>query len=113
MSGAVRLGPELVIVPPDFAKYRQASERVMSILQSATPLVEPLSLDEAYLDVTENLWGEPLAMNVALRIKQLIREQLNLSASAGGAPHKIPAKVPPRPPQPPPPTPSSPAPPRA
>src|SRR5258706_15850318 len=96
MSRAVRLCPELVIVPPDFAKYRQASEKVMSILQSATPLVEPLSLDEAYLDVTENLWGEPLAMNVALRIKQLIREQLNLSASAGGGPNKYLAQIPPR-----------------
>ena len=52
MSRAVRLCPELLIVPPDFAKYREASEKVMAILHSATPLVEPLSLDEAYLDVT-------------------------------------------------------------
>src|SRR5919205_4072884 len=68
MARAVRLCPDLVIVPPDFTKYREASHKVMEILHSATPLVEPLSLDEAYLDVTENQWGEPLAMNVAQRI---------------------------------------------
>jgi DNA polymerase-4 len=93
MARAVRLCPELVIVPPDFTKYREASHKVMEILHSATPLVEPLSLDEAYLDVTENLWGEPLAMNVALRIKQTIREQLELTASAGVAPNKFLAKI--------------------
>src|SRR3954453_1274410 len=64
MSRALRLCPELVIVPPDFKRYREASEKVMAILHSATALVEPLSLDEAYLDVSENLWSEPLAMNV-------------------------------------------------
>src|SRR5678815_5816342 len=70
MSRAVRLCPQLVIVRPDFKKYREASDRVMEILHSATPLVEPLSLDEAYLDVTENLWGIPLARDVAIRIKK-------------------------------------------
>src|SRR5919205_1032707 len=93
MARAVRLCPELVIVPPDFAKYREASEKVMAILHSATPLVEPLSLDEAYLDVTENLWGEPLAMNVAQRIKKTIKEELGLTASAGVAPNKFLAKI--------------------
>ena len=61
MARAVRLCPELLIVRPDFARYRAASQQVMAILRDCTPLVEPLSLDEAYLDVTENLWGEPLA----------------------------------------------------
>src|SRR5918911_2138313 len=93
MARAVRLCPELVIVRPDFTKYREASHKLMEILHSATPLVEPLSLDEAYLDVTDNLWGEPLAMNVALRIKQQIREQLELTASAGVAPNKFLAKI--------------------
>jgi DNA polymerase-4 len=93
MSRAVRLCPHLLIVPPDFRRYREASEKVMAILHSATPLVEPLSLDEAYLDVTENLWGEPLAMNVAKRIKQQIRDELELSASAGVAPNKFLAKI--------------------
>jgi DNA polymerase-4 len=93
MARAVRLCPELEIVPPDFAKYRAASQKVMEILHSATPLVEPLSLDEAYLDVTENLWREPLAMNVAQRIKATIRRELELTASAGVAPNKFLAKI--------------------
>ena len=93
MARAVRLCPELAIVRPDFAKYKAASEKVMEILHAATPLVEPLSLDEAYLDVTENSWGEPLAMNVAMRIKREIRESLSLTASAGVAPNKFLAKI--------------------
>ena len=52
--------PDLVIVPTDFAKYRAVSQEVFGIFRSVTPLVEPLSLDEAYLDVTENHWGEGL-----------------------------------------------------
>jgi DNA polymerase-4 len=93
MARAVRLCPELAIVRPDFSKYKAASEKVMEILHSATPLVEPLSLDEAYLDVTENLWSEPLAMNVARRIKQEIFDDLGLTASAGVAPNKFLAKI--------------------
>ncbi len=93
MARAVRLCPELLIVRPDFAKYKAASEKVMEILHCATPLVEPLSLDEAYLDVTENAWGEPLAMTVAIRIKREIREKLSLTASAGVAPNKFLAKI--------------------
>src|SRR6267142_133348 len=57
MSRAVRLCPQLVIVRPDFKRYREASEKVMAILHSATPLVEPLSFVEAYTAVTENQWG--------------------------------------------------------
>ena len=93
MSRAVRKCPQLVIVRPDFGKYREASNKVMAILRSATPLVEPLSLDEAYLDVTENLWNEPLATNVAKRIKREIFENLSLTASAGVAPNKFLAKI--------------------
>src|SRR5690242_10498543 len=93
MSRAVRLCPELVIVRPDFRKYREASDKVMEILHSATPLVEPLSLDEAYLDVTENLWDMPLARDVALRLKKLIVEEIGVTASAGVAPNKFLAKI--------------------
>src|SRR2546422_9013003 len=93
MARAVRLCPELVIVRPDFARYKAVSQQVMAILRSCTPLVEPLSLDEAYLDVTENLWCEPLATNVAKRIKERIREELGLTASAGVAPNKFLAKI--------------------
>jgi len=93
MSRAVRLCPQLLIVPPDFKRYREASEKVMAILRSSTPLVEPLSLDEAYLDVTENLWHEPLAQTIAVRIKKNIFENLGLTASAGVAPNKFLAKI--------------------
>jgi DNA polymerase-4 len=93
MARAVRLCPELLIVRSDFSKYKAASQKVMEILHSATPLVEPLSLDEAYLDVTENLWGEPLAMEIARRIKRTIFDELSLTASAGVAPNKFLAKI--------------------
>ena len=93
MSRAIRLCPHLEIVRPDFQKYRAVSEQVFAIFRSVTPLVEPLSLDEAYLDVTDNAWNEPLAMNVAKRIKQLIRETTGLTASAGVAPNKFLAKI--------------------
>ena len=93
MARAVRRCPSLAIVPPDFGKYRTVSQQVLGILRSVTPLVEPLSLDEAYLDVTENAWDEPLGMNVAKRIKTLIRETTGLTASAGVAPNKFLAKV--------------------
>jgi DNA polymerase IV len=93
MSRAVRLCPDLVIVRPDFERYRQVSGQVMEILRACTPLVEPLSLDEAYLDVTENAWGEPLGSRVAKRLKQEIRERTGLTASAGVAPNKFLAKI--------------------
>jgi DNA polymerase-4 len=93
MARAVRLCPGLAIVRPDFSKYRAASNAVFAIFREVTPLVEPLSLDEAYLDVTENAWGEALATTVAKRLKARIREATQLTASAGVAPNKFLAKV--------------------
>jgi DNA polymerase IV len=93
MSRAVRLCPQLQIVRPDFQKYRAASQAVFAIFREVTPLVEGLSLDEAYLDVTENVWGETLGVNVARRIKARIREDTALTASAGVAPNKFLAKI--------------------
>ena len=93
MARALRLCPELLIVRPDFTRYRAASQQILEIFRSCTPLVEPLSLDEAYLDVTDNLWGEPLATPVARRLKQRIREETRLTASAGVAPNKFLAKI--------------------
>jgi DNA polymerase-4 len=93
MSRAVRLCPSLVIVRPDFSRYRTASSAVFAILREVTPLVEPLSLDEAYLDVTENAWGEPLGVTVAKRLKERIRADVGLTASAGVAPNKFLAKI--------------------
>jgi DNA polymerase-4 len=93
MSRAVRLCPELIIVHPDFHRYRAASKQVFEIFRSATPLVEPLSLDEAYLDVTENAWGETLGQAVAQRLKREIKSATGLTASAGVAPNKFLAKI--------------------
>src|SRR5688572_15380324 len=93
MSRAVRLCPSLVIVKPDFTKYRSVSQQVFEIFRRVTPLVEPMSLDEAYLDVTENAWGETLGMAVARRIKEAIRAATGLTASAGVAPNKFLAKI--------------------
>jgi len=93
MSRAIRLCPSLVIVRPDFSKYRAVSQQVFGIFREVTPLVEGLSLDEAYLDVTENAWGEALGMVVARRIKDAIRDQTGLTASAGVAPNKFLAKI--------------------
>jgi len=93
MSRAVRLCPKLVIVRPDFRTYRAVSEQIQEIMLSCTPLVEPLSLDEAYLDVTENAWAEPLASVVAKKLKDRIREETGLTASAGVAPNKFLAKI--------------------
>jgi DNA polymerase-4 len=93
MSRAVRLCPSLVIVRPNFSRYRAVSQEVFALFRAVTPLVEPLSLDEAYLDVTENAWDEPLGREVALRLKTQIRETLNLTASAGVAPNKFLAKI--------------------
>jgi DNA polymerase-4 len=93
MSRAVRLCPSLVIVRPDFARYKAASNAVFAIFREVTPLVEPLSLDEAYLDVTENAWGETLGTTVAKRLKTRIRADTQLTASAGVAPNKFLAKI--------------------
>src|SRR5213594_110319 len=93
MARAVRLCPPLVVVPPDFARYKAASNAVFAIFREVTPLVEPLSLDEAYLDVTENAWGEPLGTAVAKRLKERIKAETGLTASAGVAPNKFLAKI--------------------
>ena len=93
MARALRQCPDLVLVRPNFTLYKEISQQVMSILRYATPLVEPLSLDEAYLDVTENLLNEPLAMEVAKYLKARIRDELSLTASAGVAPNKFLAKI--------------------
>jgi DNA polymerase-4 len=90
---AERLCPEAVFVPPDFPRYRAVSRLVREIFKRHTDLVEPLSLDEAYLDVTENKTGLPTATRVARAIRAQIREELNLTASAGVAPNKFLAKI--------------------
>src|SRR6185312_4971476 len=90
---AERLCPQAIFVPPDFVRYRAVSRQAREIFRRYTDLIEPLSLDEAYLDVTENKAGLPTATKVARAIRQQIREELNLTASAGVAPNKFLAKI--------------------
>ena len=90
---AERLCPDAVFVPPDFTRYRVVSRSVREIFQRHTDLIEPLSLDEAYLDVTENKTGLATATLVARKIREQIREELNLTASVGVAPNKFLAKL--------------------
>ena|SRR5438477_5760908 len=90
---AQRLCPEAIFVPPDFTRYRAVSQAVREIFQRHTDLIEPLSLDEAYLDVTQNKTGLPTATLVARTIREQIRRELNLTASAGVAPNKFLAKL--------------------
>ena len=92
-STARRLCPHAIVLPPRLDYYAQVSEQIREILLSFTPLVEPLSLDEAFLDVagTEHLFGS--AVEIGRRIKQRIREELRLVASVGVAPNKFLAKI--------------------
>ena len=90
---AERLCPNAVFLPPDFPRYRAVSRQVREILRGHTDLIEPLSLDEAYLDVTENKTGLPTATQVARTIREQIRTELHLTASAGVAANKFLAKI--------------------
>ena len=90
---AERLCPQAIFVAPDFTRYRAVSLSVREIFKRHTDLIEPLSLDEAYLDVTENKTGLPTATLVARTIREQIRQELNLTASAGVAPNKFLAKL--------------------
>ena len=90
---AERLCPNGVFLPPDFPRYRAVSREVREIFLRHTDLIEPLSLDEAYLDVTENKMGLPTATQVARAIREQIRTELHLTASAGVAPNKFLAKI--------------------
>src|ERR1700692_4631815 len=82
---AEHLCPGAIFVAPDFARYRAVSACVREIFKLHTDLIEPLSLDEAYLDVTQNKTGLPRATLVARTIRGQIREELNLTASAGAS----------------------------
>ena len=90
---AERLCPKAIFVAPDFTRYKAVSSAVHEIFRRHTDLIEPLSLDEAYLDVTHNKTGLPTATKVAITIRQQIRDELSLTASAGVAPNKFLAKI--------------------
>ena len=93
MGQARKLCPQVIVIEPDFAKYRQVSAQIHQIFQQYTSLIEPLSLDEAFLDVTENLQQIPSATEVAMRIREDIFQATGLTASAGVAPNKFLAKI--------------------
>jgi len=95
MSGvqAARLCPTLIFVKPRFDRYKEVSKQIRSIFLEYTDLVEPLSLDEAYLDVTENKKGNPSASLIAQEIRNRIYEQTGLTASAGISVNKFIAKI--------------------
>ena len=90
---AKRRCPDLVFVKPRFEVYKQVSQQIRAIFARYTPLVEPLSLDEAYLDVTENLQGMATATEIAKEIKAAIRAETGLTASAGVSYNKFLAKL--------------------
>ena len=90
---AERLCPDAIFIPPDFPRYRQVSQQIREIFHRHTDLVEPLSLDEAYLDVTENKLGIATATEVARKIRREIFAVTQLTASAGVAPAKFLAKI--------------------
>jgi len=95
MSGvmAKKNCPNLIFVPPRFARYKEISKKVKAIFLDYTPLVEPLSLDEAYLDVTENSKGNPSATMLAKEIRARIFKEVGLHASAGISVNKFVAKI--------------------
>lgn len=90
---AEKMCPDAIFLPPDFTRYRMVSKQIREIFISHTDLVEPLSLDEAYLDVSENKTGLASATEVAETIRAQIKETTSLTASAGVAPNKFLAKI--------------------
>ena len=90
---ALRRCPQLIFCPVRKNYYREISKQIQEIFHSFTPYIEPIALDEAYLDVTENLQGIPSATEVAMRIRADIFQSTGLTASAGVAPNKFLAKI--------------------
>jgi len=90
---AVKLCPDLILIPPNMEKYRIASRQIMDIYRDYTDLVEPLSLDEAYLDVTNSPHCKGSATLIAQEIRRRIFETVGITASAGVAPNKFVAKI--------------------
>jgi DNA polymerase-4 len=90
---AIKLCPDLLVIPPNMEKYRIASRQIMEIYRDYTELVEPLSLDEAYLDVSASPHCKGSATLIAQEIRQRIFETVGITASAGVAPNKFVAKI--------------------
>ncbi|MHA6915784.1 DNA polymerase IV [Ralstonia pseudosolanacearum] len=93
MAQAVKRCPDLLIVPPAMDKYRQVARQIFAIYQGYTPLVEPLSLDEAYLDVTDSPMLAGSGTRIAEDIRRRVHEEIGITVSAGVAPNKFIAKI--------------------
>lgn len=93
MATALRQCPHLIVIPPRMDKYRQASQQVQAIFRDYTSLIEPLSLDEAYLDVSESTACRGSATLIAQEIRRRVRETVGITISAGIAPNKFIAKI--------------------
>lgn len=93
MVQAKRRCPQLIVVPTHFEKYKEVSQQIHAVFHEYTDLVEPISLDEAFLDVTDNKKGIELAVDIAKEIKQKILERTSLTASAGISFNKLLAKI--------------------
>ena len=93
MAQAKRRCPQLIVVPTHFEKYKEVSQQIHAVFHEYTDLVEPISLDEAFLDVTDNKNGIELAVDIAKEIKQKILERTSLTASAGISFNKLLAKI--------------------
>jgi DNA polymerase IV len=93
MSQALQRCPDLIVMPPAMDKYRAASKQILAIYRDYTDLVEPLSLDEAYLDVTDSPHFQNSATLIAQEIRQRIFDTVGITASAGIAPNKFIAKI--------------------
>jgi DNA polymerase-4 len=92
-SRAVRLCPHLVILPPDFRRYQRESEQIFAIYRELTPIVQAVSIDEAYLDVTDHLGAFGTATRVAREIRRRVREERGLTVSVGVGPNRLVAKI--------------------
>jgi DNA polymerase-4 len=92
-SRAKRLCPDVVFIPPDFRRYSRESEKIFAIYREITPLVQAVSIDEAYLDVTDHLGEAGTATAVAREIRRRVREERGLTVSVGVGPNKLVAKI--------------------
>ena len=92
-SRARRLCPEALFLPPDFPRYRRESDRIFAIYREVTPLVETVSLDEAYLDVTDHLGPSGTASEIAREIRLRVRQERGLTVSVGVGPNCLVAKI--------------------
>ncbi len=90
---AIKLCPQIIFVPPRFDAYKAVSRSIREIFQRYTDIIEPLSLDEAFLDVTQDKLQIGSALEIAKQIKKAIKDELNLTASAGVSTNKFVAKI--------------------